>query len=216
VGHENAELYQGQPILAFPSQSAWENWLEAAPAGSSGVWLKLAKKGCAESTVTYAEAVEAALCFGWIDGQKRPLSDDYWLQRFSPRRPRSKWSKTNRGKAEDLTAAGRMRPAGLREVKAAQADGRWATAYEAQSTATVPDDLQRALDDDDTAAAFFATLDRANRYAILYRIQEAKKPETRAQRVTKFVAMLHDHQTLHPAPARNRPAGGDAGGNGRN
>jgi uncharacterized protein YdeI (YjbR/CyaY-like superfamily) len=210
VEHENAEQYQGQPVLVFASQSAWEDWLEAVSASSSGVWLKLAKKGCAESTVSYAEAVEAALCFGWIDGQKRPLSDDYWLQRFTPRKPRSKWSKINRAKAEDLTAAGRMRPEGLRQVEAAQADGRWAAAYEAQSTATVPDDLQRALDHDETAAAFFAALDRANRYAILYRIQEAKKPETRAQRVTRFVAMLHDHQTLHPVPARGRPADRDS------
>jgi uncharacterized protein YdeI (YjbR/CyaY-like superfamily) len=208
VEDQDAELYQGQPVLVCPSQSAWEDWLETAPAASPGVWLKLAKKGCAESTVSYAEAVEAALCFGWIDGQKRPLSDDYWLQRFTPRRPRSKWSKINRAKAEDLTAAGRMRPAGLREMEAAQADGRWAAAYEAQSTATVPDDLRRALDQDAAATAFFATLDRANRYAILYRIQAAKKPETRAQRVTKFVAMLHDQQTLHPVPARKRSSDG--------
>jgi uncharacterized protein YdeI (YjbR/CyaY-like superfamily) len=209
VEHENAELYQGQPVLAFPSQSAWEDWLAAASASSSGVWLKLAKKGCAEATVSYAEALDVALCFGWIDGQKRPHSADYWLQRFTPRRPRSKWSKINRAKAENLIATSRMRPAGLCEVQAAQADGRWAAAYEGQSTATVPDDLQRALDNDETAAAFFATLDRANRYAILYRIQEAKKPETRAQRVTKFVAMLRDHQTLHPVPARDRAAGPD-------
>jgi len=202
------ELYQGQPMIAFPSPATWEEWLLATADGSAGVWLKLAKKGCAETTVTYAEALDVALCFGWIDGQKRPLSDDYWLQRFTPRTPRSKWSKINRGKAEDLIATGRMRPAGLREVEAARADGRWGAAYEAQSTAAVPADLQRALDEDEVAAAFFTTLDRANRYAILYRINEAKKPETRANRVAKFVAMLHDHQTLHPARDRAARAGG--------
>lgn len=204
--HENAELYQGQPVLAFPSQAAWENWLAAASASSSGVWLKLAKKGCAEATVSYGEALDAALCFGWIDGQKRPLSDDYWLQRFTPRRPHSKWSKINRAKAESLIATGRMRPTGLCEVEAARIDGRWTAAYEGQGTAIVPDDLQRALDNDETAAAFFATLDRGNRYAILYRIHETKKPEIRAQRIAKFVAMLHDHQTVHPAPGP-RPHG---------
>jgi uncharacterized protein YdeI (YjbR/CyaY-like superfamily) len=216
---DDVELYQGQPMIAFASPEAWESWLTTASDGSAGVWLKLAKKGCAETTVTYAEALDVALCFGWIDGQKRPLSGDFWLQRFTPRTPRSKWSKINRDRAESLIAAGRMRPAGLREVEAARADGRWAAAYEAQSTATVPEDLQRALDEDEIAAAFFATLDRANRYAVLYRINEAKKPETRAARVAKFVAMLHDHQTLHPprgraavsppgssAPPRTRPA----------
>jgi uncharacterized protein YdeI (YjbR/CyaY-like superfamily) len=199
------EQYEGAPMHVFPSPGAWEEWLTSVDGESAGVWLKLAKKGCAETTVTYAEALEVALCFGWIDGQKRPLSEDYWLQRFTPRKPRSKWSKVNRGKAEDLITAGRMRPAGLREVEAARADGRWAAAYEGQSTAAVPEDLQRALDQDETAAAFFATLDRANRYAILYRINDAKKPETRAARVARFVAMLHDHQTLHPVkPSRDQ------------
>jgi uncharacterized protein YdeI (YjbR/CyaY-like superfamily) len=192
-----AELFQGQPMRAFPDQAAWEEWLVAEHAASSGLWLKLAKTGCPHPTVSYAEALEIALCFGWIDGQKRPLDDDYWLQRFTPRKPASKWSKINRGKAEGLIAAGRIRPAGLREVEAAKADGRWAAAYDGQSTATVPDDLRRALDQDEDAAAFFATLDRGNRYAILYRINEAKKPETRAARIARFVAMLHDHQTLH-------------------
>jgi uncharacterized protein YdeI (YjbR/CyaY-like superfamily) len=202
VEPEDAEQYQGQPMLAFPDPAAWEKWLAAEHAGASGLWLKLAKKGCPHPTVSYAEALDIALCFGWIDGQKRPLDDDYWLQRFTPRKPKGKWSKINRGKAEALIAADRMRPTGLREVEAAKADGRWDAAYEGQSTATVPDDLRQALDADADAAAFFATLDRGNRYAILYRIQEAKKPETRAARIAKFVAMLHDHQTVHPVPAR--------------
>jgi uncharacterized protein YdeI (YjbR/CyaY-like superfamily) len=202
VEPEDAEQYQGQPMLAFPDPAAWEKWLAAEHAGASGLWLKLAKKGCPHPTVSYAEALDIALCFGWIDGQKRPLDDDYWLQRFTPRKPKGKWSKINRGKAEALISAGRMRPTGLREVEAAKADGRWDAAYEGQSTATVPDDLRQALDADADAAAFFATLDRGNRYAILYRVQEAKKPETRAARIAKFVAMLHDHQTVHPVPAR--------------
>ena len=199
---EDTEQYQGQPMLAFPDPAAWEKWLAAEHTGASGLWLKLAKKGCPHPTVSYAEALDIALCFGWIDGQKRPLDDDYWLQRFTPRKPKGKWSKINRGKAEALIADGRMRPTGLREVEAAKADGRWDAAYEGQSTATVPDDLRQALDADADAAAFFATLDRGNRYAILYRVQEAKKPETRAARIAKFVAMLHDHQTVHPVPAR--------------
>lgn len=199
---EDAEQYQGQPMLAFPDPAAWEKWLAAEHAGASGLWLKLAKKGCPHTTVSYAEALDIALCFGWIDAQKRPLDDDYWLQRFTPRKPKGKWSKINRGKAEALIADGRMRPTGLREVEAAKADGRWDAAYDGQSTATVPDDLRQALDADADAAAFFATLDRGNRYAILYRVQEAKKPETRAARIAKFVAMLHDHQTVHPVPAR--------------
>jgi uncharacterized protein YdeI (YjbR/CyaY-like superfamily) len=202
VESEDAEQYQGQPMLAFPDPAAWEKWLAAEHADASGLWLKLAKKGCPHTTVSYAEALDIALCFGWIDGQKRPLDDDYWLQRFTPRKPRGKWSKINRGKAEALIAAGRMRPTGLREVEAAKADGRWDAAYDGQSTATVPDDLRQALDADADADAFFATLDRGNRYAILYRIKEAKKPETRAARIAKFVAMLHDHQTVHPVPAR--------------
>jgi uncharacterized protein YdeI (YjbR/CyaY-like superfamily) len=202
VESEDAEQYQGQPMLAFPDPAAWEKWLAAEHAGASGLWLKLAKKGCPHTTVSYAEALDIALCFGWIDAQKRPLDDDYWLQRFTPRKPKGKWSKINRGKAEALIAAGRMRPTGLREVEAAKADGRWDAAYDGQSTATVPDDLRQALDADADAAAFFATLDRGNRYAILYRVQEAKKPETRAARIAKFVAMLHDHQTVHPVPAR--------------
>ena len=199
---EDTEQYQGQPMLTFPDPAAWEKWLAAEHTGASGLWLKLAKKGCPHPTVSYAEALDIALCFGWIDGQKRPLDDDYWLQRFTPRKPKGKWSKINRGKAEALIADGRMRPTGLREVEAAKADGRWDAAYEGQSTATVPDDLRQALDADADAAAFFATLDRGNRYAILYRVQEAKKPETRAARIAKFVAMLHDHQTVHPVPAR--------------
>jgi uncharacterized protein YdeI (YjbR/CyaY-like superfamily) len=148
--------------------------------------------------VTYAEAVEAALCHGWIDGQKAKLDDARWLQRFTPRKRGSRWSRINRDKAEALIAAGRMRPAGLREIEAARADGRWDAAYDGQRTATVPEDLQRALDADPAARAAFDDLNSVNRYAILYRVQDAKRPETRARRIAQFTAMLARGEKLHP------------------
>ena len=201
------EEYQGQPIILFPSARDWELWLDAQPPGSTGLWLKLAKKGCPTPSIDYATALESALCFGWIDGQKRPYDESYWLQRFCPRKPRSRWSEINRGKATALIECGRMRPAGLREVELARQDGRWDAAYASQSVAEVPEDLRAALDADPRAAAFFATLDRTNRYAVLYRVHEAKRAETRAARITKFVAMLHDQETLHPRPAKpSKPA----------
>jgi uncharacterized protein YdeI (YjbR/CyaY-like superfamily) len=185
-------------ILPFASRNAWEQWLAEQHAASRGVWLKIAKKGSGIATVTYAEALEVALCYGWIDGQKGAFDQDYFLQRFTPRLPRSKWSKTNCAKVEQLIAQGAMQPAGLREVQRAKEDGRWAGAYDAQSRATVPDDLQQELDKNAAAQAFFATLDRLNRYAILYRIQDAKRPETRARRIADFVAMLSEHQKIYP------------------
>lgn len=189
---------QDLPVIAFASKDAWESWLEEQHTTSNGLWLKIAKKGKGIDTVSYADALDVALCYGWIDGQKDKLDDDYWLQRFTPRKPRSKWSKVNCGKATELIEKGRMRPAGLREVEQAKADGRWAAAYEAQSTATVPDDLQRELEKNDKARQFFSTLDSTNRYAILYRIQDAKKPETRAKRIEKYVAMLSEQKKIYP------------------
>ena len=186
------------PVLAFGSRQAWEDWLAEHHQTSRGVWLKIAKKGAAAVTVSYAEALEGALCHGWIDGQKDRLDDQYWLQRFTPRKPRGRWSKINREKAERLIAEGRMRPAGLSEVEAARADGRWEAAYEGQAAITVPPDLARELDLNPEAKAFFATLSSVNRYAILYRIQDAKRPQTRAARIAKYVAMLNEHQTIHP------------------
>jgi uncharacterized protein YdeI (YjbR/CyaY-like superfamily) len=186
------------PILRFASREEWRAWLAAQHATSAGVWLKLAKAGTGIASVTYAEALEVALCHGWIDGQKGGFDDEFWLQRFTPRKPRSRWSRINRDKATALIERGEMEPAGLREVDAAKADGRWDGAYEGQRTATVPDDLQRALDANPAAAAFFSTLDGANRYAILYRVQDAKKPETRARRIDKYVAMLAAGEKLHP------------------
>ena len=186
------------PMIPFASQEAWEAWLEEHHATSDGLWLKIAKKGAGLETVSYAEALEAALCYGWIDGQKASFDDRYWLQRFTPRRPRSKWSKVNRKKATELIEEGRMKPAGLREVERAKADGRWDAAYDAQSTAAVPDDLLRELEKNDAAREFFATLDSRNRYAILYQIQDAKRPETRTRRIEKYVAMLTEQRKLYP------------------
>lgn len=186
------------PTLAFATQQEWEAWLEAHHAGAPGLWLKIAKKEAGGRSVTYAEALESALCYGWIDGQKAALDERHWLQKFTPRRARSVWSKVNRTKAEALIAAGRMRPAGLRQVELAQADGRWDAAYDGQRTVAVPADLQSALDDNPEARAFFGTLNSVNRYAILYRIQTAKKPETRAARIQKFVAMLSRHEKIFP------------------
>jgi uncharacterized protein YdeI (YjbR/CyaY-like superfamily) len=184
------------PVLLFSGPAELESWLEENH-GTEGVWLKIAKKGAPEPSVTYAEALEVALCFGWIDSQKRGLDETHFLQRFTPRRPRGRWSKINREKAEALIEAGRMRPAGMAQVEAAKEDGRWEAAYEGQGSAKVPPDLQRELDGNVAAAEFFASLDGANRYAILYRLDEAKKPETRVRRLRKFVAMLERGEKIH-------------------
>jgi uncharacterized protein YdeI (YjbR/CyaY-like superfamily) len=187
------------PILTFATAAEWEAWLDAEhEARPAGVWLQLAKKGTGVASITQAEAVEIALCFGWIDGQARRVDDTWFRQRFTPRRARSIWSKINRDRATALIDAGRMRPAGLREVERAQEDGRWAAAYDGQRTATVPEDLQRALDAEPAAAEAFAGLDSRNRYAILHRTQTAVKPETRARRIATFVAMLAEGRRLYP------------------
>jgi uncharacterized protein YdeI (YjbR/CyaY-like superfamily) len=183
---------------AFASAAEWEAWLREHHDSAPGIWIRFAKKGSGVPSVTYLEALHAALCFGWIDGQARSVDDASYVQRFTPRRARSIWSQRNREFATALIEAGRMQPAGLREVERAQADGRWEAAYDAPSTATVPEDLQRALDASPEAAAFFATLNGQNRYAILHRVQTAKRPETRARRIERFVAMLEQGETLYP------------------
>ena len=185
------------PVIAFSSRAKWKAWLAKHHSTSSGLWLEIAKKSSAIDSVSYAEAIEVALCFGWIDGQKAAADDDHWLQRFTPRGSRSRWSKINRAKATDLIERGEMKAAGLREVEAAKADGRWEAAYAGQRTMTVPNDLRDALKRNARARAFFETLDSANRYAVLYRIHDAKKPETRAARIEKFVQMLAEHRTIH-------------------
>jgi uncharacterized protein YdeI (YjbR/CyaY-like superfamily) len=186
------------PVMAFESTQAWDAWLSAHHADSPGLWLKIAKKGSAGRSISYSDALDVALCHGWIDGQKGRHDDDYWLQRFTPRKPGGNWSKINTERAAALIASGQMRPAGLREVEQAQADGRWDRAYQSQSRITVPEDLARALAANPRAREFFATLDGTNRYAVLYRIASAKRPETRAKRIDTFVAMLSEHKKLHP------------------
>jgi uncharacterized protein YdeI (YjbR/CyaY-like superfamily) len=183
---------------AFASADDWERWLERNHAASEGLWIRMAKRDAGIDSVRYPEVLDSALCFGWIDGRREALDERCFLQRFTPRRPRSRWSRINRDKAERLIAGGRMRPAGLAEVQRAQADGRWDAAYEGQRSIAVPDDLRRELDARPEARAFFAELSSQNRYAILYRLQDAKKPETRAQRLAKFVAMLEAGERIHP------------------
>ena len=180
----------GLPILAFTDAAALERWMGAQPADSPGAWIKLAKAASGIASVSKAKAIDVALCHGWIDGQLDKYDGDYWLIRFTPRKARSKWSQVNRARAEELLEAGRVRPAGLAQIEAARADGRWDAAYAPASKASVPDDLQAALDQNPSAAAFFATLTVANRYAVLYRIGAVKKPETRARKIAAFVEML--------------------------
>lgn len=187
-----------QQILSFKTNAAWAEWLARNHGESSGLWLRLAKKSSGVSSVTYAEAVDVALCHGWIDGQKKPYNEQYWLQKFTPRKSKSIWSKINREKALALISRGEMKAAGLKEVERAKNDGRWADAYDSARTATVPDDLQAALDANGEAKAFFATLNAQNRYAVLFRIQTAKKAETRARRIQVFVQMFERQETLHP------------------
>jgi uncharacterized protein YdeI (YjbR/CyaY-like superfamily) len=188
----------GLPTIAFPARGDWEAWLENNHSVSDGVWIKIAKKGTGVESVRYPEVLESALCFGWIDGRREALDERHFLQRFTPRRPRSRWSRINREKIERLSADGRMRPAGLLEVERAKADGRWHAAYDGQKRITVPEDLQRELDARPAAKAFFAQLNSQNRYAILYRLQDAKKPETRARRLAKFVTMLEAGERIYP------------------
>lgn len=186
-----------EPCLTLADQNEWENWLTQNGGTSAGVWLRLAKKGAKQPTLSYAQAVESALCHGWIDGQKKKESDEHWLQRFTPRTAKSIWAKLNTERAEALIVAGRMRPAGMREIEKAKADGRWQAAYDSPSNAAVPDDLQAALDANPRAREFFATLNGRNRYAILFRIQNAKKAETRARKIEEFVGMLSRGETIH-------------------
>jgi uncharacterized protein YdeI (YjbR/CyaY-like superfamily) len=173
-----------------------EAWLDEHGACSNGIWVKFAKKGSGIRSVVYAEALDVALCHGWIDGQAKPIDEDHYLQRFTPRRARSKWSKRNRGKAEELIANGRMRPAGLAEVERARADGRWDAAYDSAATATLPDDFRRALAERPGALEFFESLGSTKRYPFLYRIADAKRPETRAKRIAEYAELLADGRTL--------------------
>lgn len=190
--------YGSLPVLLFAHRDDWTRWLAANQALSTGVWLQLAKKAASITSLSYAEALDAALCYGWIDGQKQRYDAASWLQKFTPRGAKSIWSKVNCEKVQVLIDGGRMQPAGLAAVERAKHDGRWDAAYDSQSRATVPADLQAALDANTEAQAFFATLTSGNRYAILFRIQTAKQAETRARRIGEFIRMLEQHETLHP------------------
>ena len=181
----------------FKSAKAFEAWLKKNHATSEGLWLKIAKRGSNEPSVTYPEAVEIALCWGWIDGQKKSLDDQHYLQRFTPRRARSVWSRINVNKVQALIEAGRMQAPGQAQIEAAKADGRWARAYDGARTSTVPEDLQAALDAEPAAKTFFASINASNRYAILWRIQTAARAETRARRVAQLVEMLARGETIH-------------------
>ena len=184
-------------MLSFATARAWSEWLATHHASSHGLWLKIAKNGSGSASVTYAEALDGALAWGWIDGQKGTFNDVWWLQRFTARTAKSPWSKINRAKAERLIAAGTMEAPGLADVERAKRDGRWERAYDGARSSIVPADLSAAFARNNRARAFFETLDGTNRYAILYRVQTAKKPETRAERIARFVALCARHETIH-------------------
>jgi uncharacterized protein YdeI (YjbR/CyaY-like superfamily) len=185
------------PVKSFRTPAAWETWLEKHHGDEAGIWMQFAKKGTGVTTVSYAEALEVALCWGWIDSQSKGFDETYYLQRFTPRRKRSKWSKINRDEATRLIKAGAMKAPGLSEVERAKGDGRWEAAYAGASAATVPEDFERALHRNKAAREFFATLTSQNRYAFLYRIEDAKRAETRARRIGQFVEMLARQETFH-------------------
>jgi len=185
------------PILPFESKKKWADWLAKQYDKSAGVWLKLAKKNTGIASVTYEEALDVALCYGWIDGQKRSFDEQYWLQKFTRRGPKSIWSKINTEKAERLIKSGEMQPAGLKAVEASKQDGRWDAAYASQKNISVPEDFQSALDKNKKAQTFFATLKSSERYSFLFRIQTAKKAETRAKRIQQYVEMLERREKIH-------------------
>ena len=199
-----AKAKRDLPVIAFQSQQAWERWLASQPVQSQGLWLKLAKKSSGIASVSRQEAIDSALCHGWIDGQLDSFDDKHWLIRFTPRQSSSKWSEKNRTRALQLVELGHMKPGGLNEIERAKKDGRWGAAYAPQSTAQVPDDLRAALATNKRARSFFETLDSTNRYAILYRIHSAKKPETRMERIEKFVGMLVKGETIYPPRSKSR------------
>jgi uncharacterized protein YdeI (YjbR/CyaY-like superfamily) len=201
----------GEPVLLFETPAAFERWLAKQHRSATVVWIKHAKKATGAPSITWSEAVDVALCYGWIDGQSKSVDDRHFVQRYTPRRAKSVWSKLNRERVERLIAAGRMQPAGLAEVERAKDDGRWDAAYDSPKTAAVPDDLARALAKRPAAKAAFATLDATNRYAILHRLMTAKQPATRTRRLATFVDMLEAGETLHPrrpakAAARPQPS----------
>ena len=192
------ESLQNLPIIHFADQAAWRQWLAAHFSDQAGVWLKLAKKNKGVSSVSYGQALESALCYGWIDGQVQKYDEQFYLQRFTPRRPKSIWSKTNTEKAEALITAGSMQPAGLNAIETAKADGRWEAAYFSSSNMVIPDDFQSALDVNPKAKTYFDTLNKLNRYAFYFRIQSAHNSATRAKKIERFITMLANGEKLYP------------------
>lgn len=195
---KDAERVAHDTPMECANAASWTRWLERHHASAAGVWLRIAKKDSGIASIDHPAALEEALCWGWIDGQRKSDDAQYFLQRFTPRTRRSTWSQINRAKVPKLIDEGRMQPAGLAEIERAKADGRWDAAYEGVAAATVPPDLQAALDANKKAAKFFATLDSRNRFAVLFRTQGAKKPETRARRIAQFVEMLAKGEKIHP------------------
>jgi len=193
------------PTLSFATRQAFRSWLEREHARTGGLLLHLYKKDSGIPSINYAQALDQALCFGWIDGQKLPKDAQSWLQRFTPRRARSKWSKRNTEHVARLVAAGEMTPAGLREVEAAKADGRWDAAYDSPANIQVPPEFLKALARNARAKAFFATISRTNHYSIAYRLHDAKRPETRLKRIEMIIAMLARGKTFHPQKAKAKP-----------
>jgi uncharacterized protein YdeI (YjbR/CyaY-like superfamily) len=200
--NQKAAFVPDLPVKLFKTSDAWSKWLDANHAKSWGIWMRIAKKNADLTSIDYAEALDVALCYGWIDGQKRPLDTSSWLQRFTPRGPRSLWSKVNTGKAQVLIDSGRMRPPGLAAIAAAKASGRWESAYQPSSTAAVPPELQAALDRNPKAKSFFETLRGSNRYALIFRVSSARKPETKAKRVADFIARLERGETIFGPPKK--------------
>jgi uncharacterized protein YdeI (YjbR/CyaY-like superfamily) len=195
---DTAEPAKNLPVILFKTPGAWSQWLSRNGATSPGVWMRIAKKDTSLRTISYQEALELALCYGWIDGQKRSLDTESWLQKFTRRKARSIWSMVNRKKADELVRDGRMKKAGLAAIESAKANGRWDSAYDSHKHAKVPVDLELALKARPKAKQFFLSLNAQNRYAILFRLQTAKKPETRQRRLDKFMEMLEKHETLYP------------------
>lgn len=199
IGDKKAqEILVNLPVLFFQRQKDWASWLRENHANSAGIWLRIAKQSSNNQSLTYHDALETALCHGWIDGQKRSDTGQTWLQKFTPRGKKSIWSKINREKALALVKNGKMQPTGHREIERAKNDGRWDAAYDSAKTSVIPPDLQAALDRNAKANAFFKTLDSGNRYAVLFRIQTAKKPDTRARKIRQFVEMLERNEKIHP------------------
>jgi len=191
-----AEIKDGLPVILFETQESWSNWLEKNES-ASGIWVQIAKKGSGINSINYKETLEVALCFGWIDGVSNKFDEKTWVQRFTPRKPNSKWSKINKDKAEELIASGNMRPSGMAAIELAKQKGIWDSAYDSQKNATIPADLQNELDKNQEAAEFFKSLESVNRYAILYRLQTTRNPEIRTKKLAQFIEMLNRKEKIH-------------------